>query len=245
MSVNLHPLCETTFQAAKAIWGALYWALRNAALAVGESVPEPLAVPESERDVPSGEWASFSGPHDVLPYLAELWIISAETDPRVKLLADAMPQLARRRPANPVHCGPLHAKSVTEWLVRAAEHITDSSRNGFGCGPLVKIVQESFPREIPADPWEFHTPSSFGELQGSMGDSRRSLLILLPGGVSGRCPDGQRRPLRRQRRSAQRGQQRLQRRQLGRQHRIAFPAGGGRGPSPARLGMPEALALSG
>jgi hypothetical protein len=40
--------------------------------------------------------------------------------------------------------------------VRAAEHITHSSRNGFGCGPLVKIVQESFPREIPADPWEFH-----------------------------------------------------------------------------------------
>jgi hypothetical protein len=152
MSIKLHPSCESAFQATKAIWDALYWAHRNAAIVLGESVQEPLALPESERDFPPGERPRLLGPHDVLAHLAELWIISDESDPRAKLLAYALPQLASCRPANPVHFGPIHANSVTEWLVRAAEHITNSSKAGFGCGPLVKIVQEAFPREIPADP---------------------------------------------------------------------------------------------
>jgi hypothetical protein len=154
MTVNLSPPWDGAYTAAKDILFALSYALRGAAIVAGKPLVEPFSIPDSEQDVPVEKIAPV--PFGVLGNLADLWIISDEADPRVKLIENALPYIAHSRPNTPVKVGNVCAKSVSEALLRAAQFITQSLRRGFGCGSLIQLIQTAYPRDIPADPWDFN-----------------------------------------------------------------------------------------
>jgi hypothetical protein len=93
---------------------------------------------------------------ETLGHLAQVWVAGDLYSPGQRLLAEAVPHIARARQSrDPVSIGPIDGLCVTEALLYAAQWITSGSVP-FGCGNLIRIVQVSYPRDVPSDPWEFN-----------------------------------------------------------------------------------------
>src|SRR5262249_32040729 len=136
--------------------------------------------PDPRRDYVS---PPLSGtPHFLLSQLAHLWVRSDPKDEQGKLIEQARPHLAlARRTVEPVRIGRACDTSIAATVLLAAQWLTTYLGNSCGCGRLVGIVQASFPRESPADPWDLGQATAVEQtaalIAERLGDEARRSLI--------------------------------------------------------------------
>jgi hypothetical protein len=117
-------------------------------------------------------------PTVLLAHLAQLWVISDLKDAKALLIEQSLPHLGRARgTTTAIQIGGAYGTSVAEAALRSARRVTMHLQGACGCGALVQIVQVTFPRDRPADPWELGMTILFaGQAESIGGDGGKWLI---------------------------------------------------------------------
>jgi hypothetical protein len=125
---------------------------------LGTIAASPIGIPKEEFDVLGEEIKP--GPHYLLGVLGGLLVRTDPASPSSVVRQRASEYLKRsrsRRTVEPVRVGPVPAHSTAEAVLVAGRTVRNACEGAFGCRELVRIVSLAFPRDVAAEPSQFHT----------------------------------------------------------------------------------------